>query len=389
MRFFLVLSFVFAMCSYVYFSVLRALEPESLRLLILIVLSFFFLALLWMPLFYWREEKKRHPVIEQLMLYSAYSGMTIMSFTLAGALFKDLILLIARESPWHSSSGSWVVLLGTAACAGIGFWNATQNLKIKKVNVIDSSLPEAFNGMKIIQISDLHVGPTIRKKYVDHVVALANSEEPDLVCLTGDLIDGEVKDLWAEIEPLKNISAKLGKFYVLGNHEYYWDAMGWRDALEKLGFQPLLNQSAVVTVDVPLSQGLSLGNVDASPGGSQKIHILGLTDPAAAGFKLEKPNFEKALAGVPAGDFKILLVHQPQYYKTAATLPIQLQLSGHTHGGQFFPWTFIAARVHRFNAGLHRTQNLQVYVSRGTGYWGPPIRLGAPSEITSLVLRRK
>jgi predicted MPP superfamily phosphohydrolase len=310
----LVITAVTFMSTYIYFSVLQSIEPVGVRIFFLVILAGLLAALLWMPLSYWKEEKKRNPVIEQFLLYSAYTGMAIISFSLALAILKDILLLATRHSPWHSESASWAVLALTAACCGFGYWSATQNLKIKAVEVIDAKLPSAFDGLKIIQISDLHVGPTIKKEYVERVVELSNRAAPDLICLTGDMIDGEVKDLFAEIEPLRNLQATLGKFYVLGNHEYYWDAMGWRDALEKLGFKPLLNEHATLLRE------------------QQKFHVVGLTDPAAAGFKLEKPNFEKAMQGIPVEDFKLLLVHQPQYSMTAVTLPIQLQLSGHTHG---------------------------------------------------------
>jgi predicted MPP superfamily phosphohydrolase len=364
----ILISAVGGICLYLYFSVIQAIEPLWARGSILVIMFALLGALLWMPLSYWRVEKPRNPKVELLLIYSAYTAMALISFSLALAVAKDLVLLAFQRAPWHSSQASWGVLAGTLVCCLVGFWSATQNLKIKNVKVPIKDLPKEFEGFKIVQISDLHVGPTIKKSYVERVVKLANEADADIVCLTGDMIDGEVAGLHAEIAPIQQIQARHGKFYVLGNHEYYWDAMGWKTSIENLGFQPLLNANANVAVN------------------GRSMKIVGLTDPAAGQFKLEKPNFERALGGVLKEDFKILLVHQPQYAKEAETWNFQLQLSGHTHGGQFFPWTLIAKGVHKYNSGLEKLKELSIYVSVGTGYWGPPIRLGAPSEVTLLTL---
>jgi predicted MPP superfamily phosphohydrolase len=239
---------------------------------------------------------------------------------------------------------------------------------VHEVEVAIEDLPPALEGLRIAHMSDLHVGPTIRKRTLERIIKRVENARPDLLAFTGDAVDGMVAELAPFLEPLRAFQPRLGKFYVPGNHEYYWAGNAWVEKFRELGFRTLPNRNTVVAVD-----GASL-------------LLAGVTDPAAADAGGEAPDVEKARAG--EGFPRILLAHRPDFAEPAAKAGFQLQLSGHTHGGQFFPWTLIIGWFHRHPQGLHRVGKMWLYVSKGTGYWGPPVRLGARPEVAILVLKR-
>jgi len=194
--------------------------------------------------------------------------------------------------------------------------------------------------------------------------------EPDLTVVTGDLIDGTVEQLKEEVKPLAELSAKLGKYYVTGNHEYYWGAEDWIAKVRELGLTPLLNSHETVQ---------RAGAV---------LTVAGVLDLTAAHFGPKTPCDPKAaFQGAPEKSFRLLLAHQPKSAFGAEGL-FDLQISGHTHGGQFLPWTLIVGLFQPMSRGLYRVKDAWIYVSKGTGFWGPPFRLGASSEITLLTLRK-
>ena len=252
----------------------------------------------------------------------------------------------------------------------VGFVNARSRARVVTVNVPIAGLPVELEGFTIAQISDLHVGPTIKHNYVNAVVDAVNALQADLIAVTGDIVDGRVLDLSRHTQPLSRLSARHGSFFVTGNHEYYSGVAEWITEFERLGMTVLLNRHVVLDHDD--AQLLIAGVTDFSGGTFDPSHR---SDPALA------------LAGAPTGIVvKVLLAHQPRSAPAAASAGFTLQLSGHTHGGQFLPWNFFVRLQQPFIAGLERLENLWVYTSRGTGYWGPPNRLGAPSEITRLRL---
>lgn len=325
--------------------------------------------ILWVPLVHWREDRESSSDGERYILWIAFGGMGMVSFILVLSIVRDLVSLLFRV-PLRTPEGTEIVLLLAVLFFFYGVFNATLRVHVKRVAVALPGLPEALRGLKIVQISDLHVGPTIRRAFVNRVVERANACAPDLVVLTGDLVDGMVGDLRGEVAPLAGMQARLGKFYIPGNHEYYWEPLPWIRKFEELGFTPLLNEHRLVAV------------------GSARLVLAGVPDFTGPSMNMPGPDPVAALQGVPADAFpKILLCHQPHLAEAAEKAGFDLQLSGHTHGGQFFPWTWFAGRVHRHqNQGLSRSGRMALYVSRGTGYWGPPVRLGAPAEITLLVL---
>jgi predicted MPP superfamily phosphohydrolase len=232
-------------------------------------------------------------------------------------------------------------------------------------------LPPALEGLRIVQISDIHVGPTIKHGYLEAIVERVNALQPDVIAVTGDLVDGSVAELAAHVAPLARLRARHGVFFVTGNHEYYSGVHGWVDELTRLGLRVLHNEHVVLQHD-----GAALVLAGVTDFSGHHFDPAHRSDPVAA------------LRGAPPDAVRVLLAHQPRSAAAAAEAGFDLQISGHTHGGQFLPWTFFVPFQQPYTAGLHQLGRLSVYVSRGTGYWGPPKRLGAPSEIGELRLAR-
>ncbi len=264
------------------------------------------------------------------------------------------------------------VLATAASGSAIGYKQARSLAHVKRTEIKVEGLPEALDGFRIVQISDLHVGPTIRRDFLQAVVDRVNELDPDLVAITGDLVDGLPAKMRDEIAPLGDLQATHGAFYVTGNHEYYWDAKGWIEEVRALGVTPLVNAHEVLD-----HQGATFVVAGANDYSAARMIPEHASDPVAA------------LRDAPkSADFKLLLAHQPKSIYAASEAGADLQLSGHTHGGQFYPWNLVVGLAHPFSVGLGLHDRTQIYVSRGTGYWGPPLRLGAPSEISELILRR-
>jgi predicted MPP superfamily phosphohydrolase len=303
----------------------------------------------------------------------------------AGLLLAWLAsVLFGAPVPWHAVlpwSAMAVLVLATLVSM-VGFLNARRTADVKRVEVPIRGLPAALEGFTIAQLSDIHVGPTIRSAYIQRIVDAVNRLGADAIAITGDLVDGSVAELREHIAPLAGLRAKHGTFVVTGNHEYYAGAHAWIDELRRLGLKVLLNEHVVLqTRNVRGAQN------DEELFESQLV-LAGVTDYTAGHFDAAHAS-DPHLAlfdAPPLVHTRVLLAHQPRSATLAAQAGYQLQLSGHTHGGQFFPWNLFVPMQQPFTAGLHRLHDMWVYVSRGTGYWGPPKRFGAPSEITLLTL---
>jgi predicted MPP superfamily phosphohydrolase len=268
-------------------------------------------------------------------------------------------------------SAAAVPLLALALTV-LGFANARRTARVKPVDVAIANLPASLEGFTIAQISDLHVGPTIRRPQMEALVAAVNALDADVVAITGDLVDGSVAQLRDHVAPLAGLRARHGAYFVTGNHEYYAGAGPWIDEVRRLGIRVLLNEHEVIDR------------------GDAALVLAGVPDYMAHHFdRSHQSDPVAALRGAPAdAGVRILLAHQPRSAAAAAAAGFDLQLSGHTHGGQFLPWGFFVRFQQPFTFGLHRVGRMWIYVSRGTGYWGPPKRIGAPSEITRLRLVR-
>jgi len=280
--------------------------------------------------------------------------------------------------PWSALA---VLVIATATSA-IGFLNARRTASVKRVEVPIRGLPQALEGFTIAQLSDIHVGPTIKSGYIQRIVEVVNRLGADTIAITGDLVDGSVPELREHIAPLAGLRARHGTFVVTGNHEYYAGAHAWIDELRRLGLKVLLNEHVVLQ-----TRNVRGAQTDEELFESALV-LAGVTDFTAGHFDAAHAS-DPHLAlhdAPPLVHTRVLLAHQPRSAPLAAAAGYQLQLSGHTHGGQFFPWNLFVPMQQPFTAGVHRLHDMWVYVSRGTGYWGPPKRFGAPSEITLLTL---
>lgn len=264
------------------------------------------------------------------------------------------------------------ILAASAVFTGVGLAEARQIPDLKEVVIPVEGLSPDLEGFRIVQITDIHVSPTIKRPFVESVVERVNRLDGDIVALTGDLVDGSVSWLSNDVAPLSRVRSKLGNYFVTGNHEYYSGAEVWVEKVRRLGFEVLMNEHRVLTR------------------GRGRIVLAGVTDYRAGNFfESHRSDPAKAIAGAPRADVKLLLAHQPKSVFKAAEAGFDIQISGHTHGGQFFPWNLLVGIDQPFVAGLYTYKSTHIYVSRGTGYWGPPLRFGSPSEITLIRLTRR
>ncbi|MBI3564954.1 MAG: metallophosphoesterase [Elusimicrobia bacterium] len=269
---------------------------------------------------------------------------------------------VSRLLPAAAAAVSLVV-------AALGLGEAVRGPRVVEVEVPVRGLPPALRGLRIAQLSDLHVGATVRRAQVERVVRLTLEAAPDLIAVTGDLADGDPARLARHVAPLSGLTAPLGVFYVPGNHEYYWDAPAWIAKARELGMTPLINENRVVGRD------------------GAKLLVAGVPDEQGALFVPgHAPDHARAAASSEDAHARVLLAHRPDGVPAAAKAGFDLQLSGHTHGGQFFPASLFIGLFHRHSRGLSRHDRLRVYVNPGTGYWGPAQRFAVPAEITVLTL---
>lgn len=327
--------------------------------------------------FYRRLHTLKSPLLRRSLLTAVHLEMAFLSFLFAFILIRDLIFGAASfwRPEWSAAAfgreGTLLVLGSSILALIFGVVIARLGPGVIRVSIPIRDLPTVFHGFTIAQISDLHVGPSTSLKFVERVVARTMELAPSMVALTGDIGDGDLGESYPVLKPLSKLSeAEAGAFYVPGNHEYYWDGPKWIAAFQAHGLKPLLNSHAVVARD------------------KKSLLVAGVVDPAAEMAKRgHKPDAKEALVSSPEEAYpRILLAHQPGIAAEAAALGYDLQLSGHTHAGQFFPWTLVIRHVHEFSKGLGRKARMWVYVNQGTGSWGPPVRLGSKTEITLLTL---
>jgi predicted MPP superfamily phosphohydrolase len=260
----------------------------------------------------------------------------------------------------------------TGSMTVAGYYEAKQLARVREITIPVANLHEDLQGFHIVQLSDIHVGPTIKGDYLQGIVERSNELKPDMVAITGDLIDGLTYQLQDDVTPLEQLRSRHGTYFVTGNHEYYWDATAWTGLLKTMGIHVLLNEHIIIR--------------------HRKGHLLlaGVTDYSGHKYVPEHlSDPQQARDNARHSDVSVLLAHQPRSAFAGDEAGYDLQLSGHVHGGQFFPWNLFIGLAQPFNNGLHRVhERMWLYVSAGAGYWGPPSRLGVPSEITSIRLTR-
>ncbi|MCX5073762.1 metallophosphoesterase [Streptomyces sp. NBC_00513] len=249
------------------------------------------------------------------------------------------------------------------ATVGYGTYGVLRGPRVKRVRVPLAKLPRAAHGFRIAVVSDVHLGPILGAAHTRRVVDAVNGTQPDLIAVVGDLVDGSVPDLGRAAEPLRGLRARHGSFFVTGNHEYFSGAEQWVDHVRELGMQPLENARRALPY----------------------FDLAGVNDVAGES-EGHGPDFRAALGDRDRSRTAVLLAHQPIVIHDAVRHGVDLQLSGHTHGGQLWPGNYLAELANPTVAGLERYGDTQLYVSRGAGAWGPPVRVGAPSDITVVEL---
>lgn len=301
-----------------------------------------------------------------------FSSLAVLTVVRDLFLVPALLIASRSEAGRIEAASAIAVPLLTALATIVGFIDARRQPRVVDIQVPLPDLPPALQGFTIAQISDVHIGPTIKRDFLRRIVETVNALGADLVAITGDLVDGSVEQLGKHVEPLSQLRSRHGTYFVTGNHEYYSGARPWIAELRRLGLHVLLNEHVVLDHD-----------------GAQLL-LAGVTDYSAHQFDpAQRSDPEAALAGAPPDLHpRVLLAHQPRTSAAAVDAGFDVQLSGHTHGGQFWPWNLFVRLQQPFTAGLNRLGRLWVYTSRGSGYWGPPKRLGVPSEIARVRLVR-
>jgi predicted MPP superfamily phosphohydrolase len=375
---------VAALHAYLWFRLVRspALPPvwSGIASGVLIALA------LYVPVgFLVQRQIPRH--ISSPLLWVLYVWMGTAFFLIVLLLVSEVLrlgILIPAVFDWRGAAGTLLrsrglsrgialgVALATVGLVAFSMFSALRPPPIRRVRVGLSRWPATLSPYTIVQVSDIHTGPTIGRAFVQDVVRRVNDLRPDLIAITGDLVDGSVNQLAGEVAPLRELRARDGVFFVTGNHEYYSGVEPWGAHIRSLGIPVLRAQR----VSIRGAEGFDLAGVDDF---SARYH------DRSGHHELD---VARALAGRDPARPVVLLAHQPRTASESVRQGVDLQISGHTHGGQIFPFHYLAALPQPFLSGLHRIGSTVLYISRGTGYWGPPMRFLASSEITVLELVR-
>ncbi|MFD4942525.1 metallophosphoesterase [Streptomyces sp. NPDC058239] len=307
------------------------------------------------------SSRSNRPAVTKVLTPEA-AGAPAADILVADAPVADTLAVPTRRLFVARAVGGAAAVAGLGT-VGYGTYGVLRGPRVKRITVPLAKLPRSAHGFRIAVVSDIHLGPILGRAHTQRIVDTINRTQPDLVAVVGDLVDGTVADLGPAAEPLARLSARRGSFFVTGNHEYYSGADQWVDHVRELGLHPLEN--ARVEID-----GFDLAGVNDIAGESEG----------------QGPDFDRALGDRDRTRAAVLLAHQPVVIHDAVAHGVDLQLSGHTHGGQLWPGNFIAESANPTVAGLDRYGDTQLYVSRGAGAWGPPVRVGAPSDITVVEL---
>lgn len=348
-----------ALSFYFYFRLLGPLRGEPVVFWTLAgVLALGQAAIFWLPPVYWMSmdsETKPYELFIERVAHLAIGFLSLLLFLIVIRELAGAALFPLGEADLVGGAVASLGIIGAATVLGlVGLMIARLGPVVRRVVL---SPNETGEPLRIVQVSDLHVGTWIGRRYVERVVAQIEALGPiDFFILTGDIGDGDPENHVEDLAPLGAISARLGKFAVSGNHEGYWNEAGWNRRVSDLGFRILENESVLLE----------------TPRGPVSIH--GISDSL--------PDSKRALAGLREEVYSIFLAHQPKHAKEAIAAGVRLQLSGHTHAGQFLPWSLFIGFAYRFSSGLYRVGPTAIYVNSGTGFWGPPFRLGTRSETT-------
>jgi predicted MPP superfamily phosphohydrolase len=315
------------------------------------------------------------------MSWPAFVWMGVSFILLLCLIGSDLALWIFGGAAWAVGEGSTIspisdraeALLVALAGLGLTGWGLFLGLGpplLRRGEKRSPNWPSELGGFRIVQISDVHIGPLLGRRFAEKIVERVNALEPDLVAVTGDLVDGNVDQLREDVEPLRRLASRHGTFFVTGNHDYFSKADPWIGKVRELGMRVLRNER------------VTIGEGEAA------FDLAGVDDRFARHFGGDHgEDLSRALEGRDLGRPVVLLAHNPNVFDEAVEQGVDLQLSGHTHGGQIWPFGALVRLSTRYVAGEYRRGQSTLYVSRGTGFWGPPMRLFQPAEITEITLR--
>jgi len=340
--------------------------------------AFFGLCLFLRPIAerYWVER------VAVALAWPAFVWMGVSFFLLVLLLGSDLALSLLGRAAWAIggagspatalSDRSQALLVGAGALT-FSIWGLVLALRSPALRSVELTLagwPAALDAFRIVQLSDIHIGPLLDRRFAARRVARDNALRPDLIAITGDLVDGSVERLGCEVEPFRGLASRHGTFFVTGNHDYFSRVDPWLERARELGWRVLRNERVTIVA------------------GDAAFDLAGVDDRFARFFGGDHgEDLARALDGRSSERAVVLLAHNPATFEAAAARGIALQLSGHTHGGQIWPFGYVVRLVTPYVAGLYRLGRSVLYVSRGTGFWGPPMRLFKPAEITEITLR--
>jgi predicted MPP superfamily phosphohydrolase len=374
----IIFSFLLTAYSFLALRWVGALDlklPQHLLALFFLVLPFASIVWLFARLFERDEANFEDTFSVRLIQWGVFSSMGLLSLLFTFTLIRDLISLplwLLGRPTLDTPASFGVILTSSLLSFFIGSLTARFAIEITRTDIPIKNLPVEFEGFTIAQISDLHIGTNLSAAFIQRIIHKTNQLNADIIVLTGDIIDGYFETLKLKIELLKGLRAKgratSGRYFIMGNHEYYWNYPSVVEGIKWLGITLLNNQADVIQR------------------GSAALVIAGVPDYMSTQIGEPKPDPLQALKDTPPDAIRVLLAHQPSFAREAEAAGYDLQLSGHTHGGQFFPWTLLVRFFHPFHRGLGRLGKTWVYVNRGTGSWGPPIRLGSAPEISFLRL---
>jgi len=295
----------------------------------------------------------------------------LFTWSMIGLVTEVVLTVAGVPDPFRSRVLALAVVVVVSVLVVYGVYEARRVPRVKQVEVRLAGLGPALDGLRVAVLTDTHYGPIDRSRWSARVVEVVNGLRPDLVVHTGDLADGPVERRAAQVQPLGDVRAEHGRYYITGNHEYYSGAREWVTRMRELGWDPLVNGHRVIER------------------GGDRLVLAGIDDPTGLGHTFGRgPDLAAALDGADPGLPVVLLAHQPGQVAQAQAAGVDLQISGHTHGGQIWPFHYLVLTDQPALAGLSRHgDRTQLYTSRGAGFWGPPLRIFAPSEITLLTLR--
>lgn len=351
-------------------------EPQLGEALTTLVFGFF-LVFAVTPALQAAAERLTPPRVGRFVAWPANLFMGLAFYLLIGLFFVDVALVVAGVLSGEdfglgvTRARAAAVVAFALAAVFLGMRSALSPPRVEPLEIALDRWPAGLDGFRIVQISDIHIGLMLDGRFARGIVDRVNALEPDLIALTGDLVDGPVKHLKDDVAPFADLRARHGVYFVTGNHDYYSGADPWLAHVEHLGMRPLRNERVTIEQD------------------GHRFELAGVDDHRGNLFGSDHgEDVPRAMEGRDRDDAVVLLAHDPSTFPAAVEADVDLQLSGHTHGGQIWPFNLLVHAAVGFVAGHYRRGRSQLVVSRGTGYWGPPMRLRAPAEILDITLRR-